>query len=95
MLTVVSGLCACMDEFDDYDDYDDGYGYDYDDDSDEESDDEADDPTKATDGTDVRSDFDADQYPYFAVLGSKEQDIYSLLYEELSTGSQKFECKKA
>lgn len=97
MLAVVSGLCACMDEFADYDDYDDddGYEYDYDDDSDEESDDESDDFTKAADGTVVISDFDADQYPYFAVLNSKEQDIYSLLYEELSKGNQKFDCKKA
>ena len=94
MLAVVSGLCGCLDEFDDYEDYDDGYEYDYDDESDDEADDESDDPTKATDGTDVRSDFDADQYPYFAVLNSKEKDVYSLLYEELSKGSQKFDCKK-
>lgn len=82
MLAVVSGLCACLDDFDDYGDY--GYGYD----------DESDDPTKATEGTYIRSNFNADQYPYFAVLGSKEKDIYSLLYEELSKGSQKFDCKK-
>ena len=29
MSAVVSGLCACMDEFDDYDDYDNGYDYEY------------------------------------------------------------------
>ena len=94
MLAVVSGLCGCLDEFDDYEDYDDGYEYDYDDESDDEADDESDDPTKAADGTDVRADFDADQYPYFAVLNSKERDVYSLLYEELSKGSRKFDCKK-
>ena len=94
MLAVVSGLSACLDEFDDFDDYDDGYEYDYDDGSDYESDDGSDDHTKAADGTAVITDFNADQYPYFAVLNSKEKDIYSLLYEELSKGSQKFDCKK-
>ena len=92
MLAVVSGLCACMDEFDDYDDYDDGY--EYDDDYGDEEDDESDDPTKSTDGTAVITDFNADQYPYFAALNSKEKEIYSLIYEELSKGSQKFDCKK-
>ena len=93
MLAVVSGLCACMDEFDDYDDYDDGngYGYDYDD----EANDEADDPTKAADGTVVISDFNADQYPYYAVLSSKEKEVYSLLYEGFSQGSKKIDCQKA
>ena len=92
MLAVVSGLCACMDEFDDYDyDDDDGYEYDYDDDSDEESDDF----TKAADGTVVISDFNADQYPYYAVLSSKEKEVYSLLYEGLSKGSKKIDCQKA
>ena len=106
MLAVVSGLCACIDEFDDYDDYDNGYGYDYDDEaydesddeadyeSDYESDDESEDPAKDEGGTDVRTDFEADQYPYFAVLDSKEKDIYSLLYDGLSKGSRKVDCKK-
>ena len=98
MLAVVSGLCACLDEFDDYDDYDNGYGYDYDDEIDDEIDDESDyesdDPAKALDGTDVSSDFAADQYPYFAALSSKEKDVYSLLYKGLSKGSRKIDCKK-
>ena len=96
MLSVVSGLCAC-DEFDDYDDYDNGNGYedDYDDDYDDSYDDESDEPSKAADGTVVVSDFNADQYPYYAVLSSKEKEVYSLLYEGLSQGSKKIDCQKA
>ena len=96
MLSVVSGLCAC-DEFDDYDDYDNGNVYedDYDDDYDDSYDDESDEPSKAADGTVVVSDFNADQYPYYAVLSSKEKDVYSLLYEGLSQGSRKIDCQKA
>ena len=96
MLSVVSGLCAC-DEFDDYDDYDNGNVYedDYDDDYDDSYDDESDEPSKAADGTVVVSDFNADQYPYYAVLSSKEKEVYSLLYEGLSQGSKKIECQKA
>ena len=80
MLAVVTGLCSCLDEFDDYD-----YGYGYGD--------ESEDPSKTTAGAYVRSNFDADRNPYFSTLTSKEKDIYSQLYEELSKGSQKFECK--
>ncbi len=96
MLSVVSGLCAC-DEFDEYDDYDNGNVYedDYDDDYDDSYDDESDEPAKAADGTVVVSDFNADQYPYYAVLGSKEKEVYSLLYEGLSKGSKKIDCQKA
>ena len=96
MLSVVSGLCAC-DEFDDYDDYDNGNVYedDYDDDYDDSYDDESDEPAKAADGTVVVSDFNADQYPYYAVLSSKEKEVYSLLYEGLSKGSKKIDCQKA
>lgn len=96
MLSVVSGLCAC-DEFDDYDDYDNGNVYkdDYDDDYDDSYDDESDEPSKAADGTVVVSDFNADQYPYYAVLSSKEKEVYSLLYEGLSQGGKKIECQKA
>ena len=96
MLSVVSGLCAC-DEFDDYDDYDNGNVYedDYDDDYDDSYDDESDEPAKAADGTVVVSDFNADQYPYYAVLSSKEKEVYSLLYEGLSQGSKKIDCQKA
>ena len=96
MLAVVSGLCAC-DEFDEYDDYDNGNVYedDYDDDYDDSYDDESDEPAKAADGTVVVSDFNADQYPYYAVLGSKEKEVYSLLYEGLSKGSKKIDCQKA
>ena len=96
MLAVVSGLCAC-DEFDDYDDYDNGNVYedDYDDDYDDSYDDESDEPAKAADGTVVVSDFNADQYPYYAVLSSKEKEVYSLLYEGLSQGGKKIDCQKA
>lgn len=96
MLSVVSGLCAC-DEFDDYDDYDNGNVYedDYDDDYDDSYDDESDEPSKAADGTVVVSDFNADQYPYYAVLSSKEKEVYSLLYEGLSQGGKKIDCQKA
>ena len=96
MLSVVSGLCAC-DEFDDYDDYDNGNVYedDYDDDYDNSYDDESDEPSKAADGTVVVSDFNADQYPYYAVLSSKEKEVYSLLYEGLSQGGKKIDCQKA
>ena len=82
MLAVVTGLCACLDEFDDYD-YDYDYGYD----------DESGEPSKTTAETYIRSNFDADRNPYFSMLTAKEKDIYSQLYEELSKGSQKFECK--
>ena len=82
MLAVVTGLCACLDEFDDYD-YDYDYGYD----------DESEEPSKTTAETYIRSNFDADRNPYFSMLTAKEKDIYSQLYEELSKGSQKFECK--
>ena len=96
MLAVVSGLCAC-DEFDEYDDYDNGNVYedDYDDDYDDSYDDESDEPAKAADGTVVVSGFNADQYPYYAVLSSKEKEVYSLLYEGLSKGSKKIDCQKA
>ena len=96
MLAVVSGLCAC-DEFDEYDDYDNGNVYedDYDDDYDDSYDDESDEPAKVEDGTVVVSDFNADQYPYYAVLSSKEKEVYSLLYEGLSKGSKKIDCQKA
>ena len=40
-----------------------------------------------------RLSFDYDLYPYFATLTEKEKDIYSLLFEELYKGSQKFECR--
>ena len=82
MLAVVTGLCACLDEFDDYD-YDYDYGYD----------DESGEPSETTAETYIRSDFDADRNPYYSMLTAKEKDIYSQLYEELSKGSQKFECK--
>lgn len=106
MLAVVSGLCAC-DEFDDYDDdygYGNGNGYNdnYDDESDDDYDDDYDDydddsedPTEAAGGTAVVSDFNAEQYPYYAVLDSKEKAVYSLLYEGLSKGSKKIDCQKA
>ena len=86
MLAVVSGLCAC-DEFDDYDDdYGNGYNDNYDDESDDDYDedyddydDDSEDPTEAAGGTAVVSDFNAEQYPYYAVLDSKEKAVYSLL----------------
>ena len=40
-----------------------------------------------------RLSFDYGIYPYFAVLSEKEKDIYSLLFEELYKGNQKFECR--
>ena len=40
-----------------------------------------------------RANFDSGIYPYFATLTDKEKDIYSLLFEELYKGNQKFECR--
>ena len=57
MLAVVTGLCACLDEFDDYD-YDYDYGYD----------DESGEPSKTTAETYIRSNFDADRNPYYSML---------------------------
>ena len=42
-----------------------------------------------------RANFDSGIYPYFATLTDKEKDIYSLLFEELYKGNQKFECRVA
>ena len=39
-----------------------------------------------------RSFFDAAQNPYYATLKDNEKNVYSLIFEELFKGSQKFEC---
>lgn len=39
-----------------------------------------------------RSFFDAAQNPYYAMLKDNEKNVYSLIFEELFKGSQKFEC---
>ena len=36
--------------------------------------------------------FDADLNPYYATLKDNEKNVYSLIFEELYKGSQKFEC---
>ncbi len=40
----------------------------------------------------IRSSFNTLQNPYFAMLSETEMDAYSLIYEELYEGNQKFEC---
>ena len=39
-----------------------------------------------------RSFFDPAQNPYYAMLKDNEKNVYSLIFEELYKGSQKFEC---
>ena len=40
----------------------------------------------------VRSSFNESRNPYFAMLSEMEKNAYSLIYEELSRGSQIFDC---
>jgi len=51
--------------------------------------------TKATSSSTapyVRQDFNPSGNPYFAMLSETEKNAYSLIYEELSKGNDKFEC---
>ena len=48
--------------------------------------------TKTTDPVFKRSFFDPAQNPYYATLKDNEKNVYSLIFEELYKGSQKFEC---
>jgi len=48
--------------------------------------------TSASTSLYVRSSFDENRYPYFSMLSETEKNMYSLIYEELSKGNQKFEC---
>lgn len=41
----------------------------------------------------VRTEFDSVKYPYYGMLNEVEKDAYSLIYEELSRGNRKFECR--
>ena len=41
----------------------------------------------------VRTEFDTVKYPYYGMLDEVEKDAYSLIYEELSAGNKKFECR--
>ena len=49
--------------------------------------------TSASSAAYVRTDFDVLKYPYFGMLDDAEKDAYSLVYEELSKGNKKFECR--
>ena len=40
----------------------------------------------------VRKDYDADKYPYFAMLNETEKNAYSLICENLTMGNKEFEC---
>ena len=40
----------------------------------------------------VRKNFSASSNPYFAMLSDTEKDAYSLIYEELDKGHDRFEC---
>ncbi len=48
--------------------------------------------TSATTSAFSRLVFDGKKYPYFSMLSEPEKNAYSLIYEELSKGNQKFEC---
>ena len=39
----------------------------------------------------VRTDYDADKYPYFAMLSETEKNAYSLICENLTKGNKEFE----
>ena len=41
----------------------------------------------------VRKEYDTIKNPYFAMLSETEKNAYSLIYEELLKGNQKFECR--
>lgn len=41
----------------------------------------------------IRSSFNTEQNPYFAMLSETEMDAYSLIYEELSDGNAEFDCR--
>ena len=48
--------------------------------------------TQDTNSAYKRLAFDAAQNPYYATLKDNEKNVYSLIFEELYKGSQKFEC---
>ena len=47
----------------------------------------------ATSSSYVRTEFDTLKNPYFALLDESEKVAYSIIYEELSAGNNKFKCR--